>query len=104
MWYLNNNNPEKIKFKLFFKYRLNQFFLKRWRSYFKFHCVKMQITINDLAMKGHGEKIIIKAGYTIHGPDGSVDKTGYFKYSHSAITGWRFIWETSAVSWYLTLF
>ncbi len=66
--------------------------------------LKRKITINDLAMKGHGEKIIIKADYTVHGPDGPEDKIGYFKYSHSAITGWRYKWETSAVSWYLTLF
>ena len=66
--------------------------------------LKRKITINDLAMKGKGEKIIIKANYTIHGPDGSEDKVGYFKYSHSAITGWRYKWEASALSWYLTLF
>lgn len=66
--------------------------------------LKRKLTINDLAMKGHGEKIIIKADYTIHGPDGSEKKIGYFQYSHSSITGWRFKWETSALSWYLTLF
>ena len=66
--------------------------------------LKRKITINDLAMKGHGKKIIIKADYSIHGPDGSEDKIGYFKYSRSAITGWRYKWKTSAFSWYLTLF
>lgn len=66
--------------------------------------LERKLTINDLAMKGHGEKIIIKAGYTIHGPDGSEDKTGYFKYSHSTITGWRYKWKVSAFSWYLMLF
>jgi hypothetical protein len=66
--------------------------------------LKRKITINDLAMKGKGEKIIIKADYTVHGPDGSEDKVGYFKYSHSAITGWRYKLETSAFSWYLMLF
>ena len=66
--------------------------------------LERKLTINDLAMKGHGEKIIIKADYTIHGPDGSEDKIGYFQFSHSTITGWRFKWKTSAFSWYLMLF
>lgn len=66
--------------------------------------LERKLTIKDLAMKGHGEKIIVRADYTVHGPDGSEDKTGYFKFSHSPITGWRYKWETSAFSWYLTLF
>jgi len=66
--------------------------------------LKRKITIHDLAMKGHGDKIIIKTDYTVHGPDGSEDKIGYFRFTHSAITGWRYKWKTSAFSWYLTLF
>jgi hypothetical protein len=66
--------------------------------------LERKITINDIAMKGHGEKIIVRADYTVHGPEGSENKTGYFQFSHTPITGWRYKWQVSAFSWYLTLF
>jgi len=66
--------------------------------------LKRKVTINDLAMKGHGEDIIVRANYTVYRPEGPEDKTGYFKYSHSLITGWRYKFQTSSVSWYLKLF
>lgn len=66
--------------------------------------LERKLTINDLAMKGHGEKIIVKADYTVHGPEGDEDKTGYFRFSHSPVTGWRFKWQVSSFSWYSKLF
>lgn len=58
----------------------------------------------EMQLKGRGEDIVVKAVYTVHGPDKDVQKTGYFKFSHSTITGWRYRWETSALSWYLKFF
>lgn len=66
--------------------------------------LKRKLTINDLAMKGRDENIIIRADYTVFRPEGPEDKTGYFKFSHSPITGWRYRWQSSAFSWYLKLF
>jgi hypothetical protein len=62
--------------------------------------LERKITIHDLAMKGRGENIVIKADYTIHGPEGDEEKTGYFEFSHSPLTGWRYHRETWAFSWY----
>jgi hypothetical protein len=55
-------------------------------------------------MKGRGEKIIIKAAYTVHRPEGDEEKTGYFRFSHTPVTGWRYKWQTTAFSWYSRLF
>jgi len=66
--------------------------------------LERKVTIEDLAMKGRGEDIVVKADYTVHGPDKDLKKTGYFRFSHSTITGWRYRWETSALSWYLKFF
>jgi hypothetical protein len=66
--------------------------------------LERRVTIGDLAMKGRGENIVVKADYTVHGPDGDVSKTGYFNYSHSPITGFRYRRETTVLSWYMTFF
>lgn len=66
--------------------------------------LERKVTIDDLAMKGGADDIIIRAEYTVHGPDKDIAKTGYFRYSHSPITGWRYRRETTAFSWYLKLF
>ena len=66
--------------------------------------LKRKVTIHDLAMKGRGENIIVRADYTVFRPDGADQKTGYFKFSHSPVTGWRYKRETTALSWYLKLF
>lgn len=65
--------------------------------------LKRKVEIENLAIKGGGENIIVRATYTIHNPNGSENKTGYFKYSHSPITGWRYRREVSSLSWYLKL-
>lgn len=66
--------------------------------------IKRRVEIQDLDMRGSGDDIVIKANYTVHGPGGAKQKIGYFKYSHSAITGWRYRRETTSLSWYLRLF
>lgn len=63
--------------------------------------LQRRVEIGDLAMKGSGEDILVRAEYTVHGPDAPEAKTGYFRFSHSAITGWRYRRETTALSWYL---
>ena len=60
--------------------------------------LKRKVEINELEMKGSGEDIIVKATYTVHGPKGMEKKIGYFSYSHSAITGWRYRREVTAYS------
>ena len=52
--------------------------------------LKWKVEINEFEMKGSGEDIIVRATYTVHGPKGMEKKIGYFSYSHSAITGWRY--------------
>jgi len=66
--------------------------------------VQRRVEIKDLAMKGSGDDIILKAHYVVHGPQGSEPKVGYFKYSHSSITGWRYHRQTTPMSWQLKLF
>jgi hypothetical protein len=66
--------------------------------------LKRKVSITDLAMKGRNENIIVRADYTVFRPDGAEDKTGYFKFSHSPITGWRYKYQTTAFSWYSKLF
>ena len=66
--------------------------------------LKRKVTINDLAMKGSRENIIVRADYTVFKPDGEKDKTGYYKFSHSPVTGWRYKRESTALSWYLKFF
>lgn len=66
--------------------------------------LKRKVEINALGMKGSGEDIIVKATYTVHGPKGMENKIGYFRYSYSAITGWRYRREVTVYSWYLKLF
>jgi hypothetical protein len=63
--------------------------------------VRRRVEIGDLAMKGTGDDILVRAHFTVHGPDAPESRTGYFRFSHSAITGWRYERETTALSWYL---
>lgn len=63
--------------------------------------LQRRVEIGDLAMKGSGEDILVRARVTVHGPDAPEPRTGYFRFSHSAITGWRYQRETTALSWYL---
>lgn len=63
--------------------------------------VKRRVEIGDLAMRGGGESILVRAHYTVHGPGTPEPNTGYFRFSHSAITSWRYERETTALSWYL---
>ena len=65
--------------------------------------LKRKVGINKLALKGGGNNIIVKANYTIYGPNAPKKKTGFFKYSHSPITGWRYRQKVTALSWYLKL-
>ena len=65
---------------------------------------KRKVEINELFMKGSGEEIIIKASYSVHGPNGTENKVGYFQFSYQTIGGWRYRRETTVVSWYLKLF
>ncbi len=60
-----------------------------------------KIEIGELAMRGSGDNIIIRAHYTVHGPDGPEEAIGYFRFSHSPVTGWRYRRETTILSWYL---
>jgi len=66
--------------------------------------LQRKVVIDDLQMRGGGEKIIVKAQYTVEGPEGPEKKTGYFRFGHSAIGGWRYKRETTAFSWHLALF
>jgi hypothetical protein len=63
--------------------------------------LKRKVEIADLDMRGGGDDIIIRARYIVHGPDAPRPEVGYFKFSHSTITGWRYRRETTALSWYL---
>lgn len=65
---------------------------------------KRKVEVGDLAMKGSGDDIIIKASYSVYGPNGVENKVGYFRFSYSAITGWRYRNDTTVVSWYLKFF
>jgi hypothetical protein len=66
--------------------------------------LRRKVTIHDLVMKGSRENILVRADYTVFRPDGEDHKTGYYKFSHSPVTGWRYKRETTALSWYLKLF
>ncbi len=66
--------------------------------------LERRVEIGDLAMRGSGDDIIVRADYTVHGPEGADQRVGYFAYSHSAITGWRYRRETTSLSWYLKIF
>ncbi len=66
--------------------------------------LKRNVTINDLAMKGSRENIVVRADYTVFTPDGEEDKTGYYKFSHSPVTGWWFKRTVTAFSWYMKVF
>ena len=68
---------------------------QRMRSY--------KVVVEDLSMRGSGEDIRVRAHYKVHGPDGVKSKVGYFKFSHSAITGWRYEYETTAFSYHMKL-
>ena len=63
--------------------------------------LKRKVEIDEIDMRGGGDDIIIRASYTVHGPDTPKAAVGYFRFSHSPITGWRYRRETTALSWYL---
>lgn len=63
--------------------------------------LKRKVEIDEIDMRGGGDDIIIRASYTVHGPDTPKSAIGYFRFSHSPITGWRYRRETTALSWYL---
>lgn len=62
------------------------------------------VEIRDLAMRGGGEDIVIRAHFTMSGPDGALERVGYFSYSHSPVTGWRYRRRTTPLRWYTKLF
>jgi len=63
-----------------------------------------KVEVTDIAMRGAGDDIVIKADYIVHGPSGPESKTDYFQFSHSSIAGWRYEGYASIVSWYLKVF
>ncbi len=66
--------------------------------------LRRKVEIRDIAMRGSGGEAIVKVDYTVHGPEGAVDKTGYYVFTHSTIAGWRYEHETFAWKWHTTLF
>lgn len=66
--------------------------------------LERKVTIEELAMRGGGDDVIVRATYVVHGPGGERRESGYFRFAHSTIGGWRYRYETNAMSWYLKLF
>jgi len=63
-----------------------------------------EVTITDLAMRGSAEECVVRAKYQLKGPDGSEEKTGYFRCSYSMLTGWNCHYEVPIWRWYVELF
>jgi hypothetical protein len=63
-----------------------------------------RVEVEKLALRGTGEDVIVRATYTVNGPEGPREETGYFRFSHSPAFGWRYERETTAFSWYTKLF
>lgn len=63
-----------------------------------------KVEIQNLAMRGSGDDIIVKVTYAVHGPQGPQTHLGYYRFSYSIITGWHLRREVSSFSWYSKLF
>lgn len=66
--------------------------------------MQRKATIDELAMRQTNDGIIVKADYTLTGPDGDVEKTGYYLFTHGAVGGWSYQRESSELSWNLAIF
>jgi hypothetical protein len=64
--------------------------------------VTRKVELQQLSMRGRGDNIVVKCTYAVQGPEGPEQKTGYFKFAHSAISGWRCLGHTTAITWHLT--
>jgi len=66
--------------------------------------LQRKVTMDDLAMRPTNDGILVKAEYTLTGPDGEEKKTGYYLFTHGALGGWSYQRESSELSWKLALF
>jgi hypothetical protein len=65
--------------------------------------LERRVEVNEFDMRGGGDDIIVKTTFTVHGPEGSEQRVGYYRYSYSPLTGWHYRYETTAFSWWMRL-
>lgn len=63
-----------------------------------------KVKLDDFAMRGGMDDIIVRAEYSMLGPGEPQSRVGYYRYSYSKLTGWRYHYETTAWNWRMKLF
>lgn len=63
---------------------------------------RAEVEFTDISARGRGDDVVVRVEVRVSGgdpPDGQ--RVRYFRMSHSALTGWRVLRETWALSYYL---
>ena len=63
---------------------------------------RAEVEFTDISARGRGDDVVVRVEISVAGvdpPDG--ERVRYFRMSHSALTGWRVLRETWALSYYL---
>jgi hypothetical protein len=63
-----------------------------------------KVEVHDMKMRGSSDEIVVRARYSIHRPDTTETRIGYFKCSHSFLMGWTCEYEVSIWRWYIEFF